>query len=209
MRNYIISQGGTFFLIQFIDLETTNNSVSNVIVHHLDTDTTEKLYANVVILVIGHSSRDTFKKVYEKGLLLEPKNFSVGVRIEHLQSEINKCSPLRQVYLSPRGGYTLDRVDEGKYRVVLYPDQWQEPVRKHTRVLSHRRPKRQLQSAPERIRHQAMTLSPSVGHRKRWCAQAMRAIVLRNRASARLNSTAPMPSSHTSDGHTTAQPAPL
>ncbi len=92
MRNYIISQGGTFFFnTKFIDLETTNNSVSNVIVHHLDTDTTEKLYANVVILAIGHSSRDTFKKVYEKGLLLEPKNFSVGVRIEHLQSEINKA----------------------------------------------------------------------------------------------------------------------
>lgn len=92
MRNYIISQGGMFlFNTKFIDLETTNNSVSKVIVHHLDTNTMEKIDANVVILAIGHSSRDTFKKVYEKGLLLEPKNFSVGVRIEHLQSEINKA----------------------------------------------------------------------------------------------------------------------
>ena len=92
MRNYIIAQGGTFlFNTKFIDLETTNSSVSKVIVNHLDTDATEKIDANVVILAIGHSSRDTFKKVYEKGLLLEPKNFSVGVRIEHLQSEINKA----------------------------------------------------------------------------------------------------------------------
>ena len=92
MRNYIIAQGGTFlFNTKFIDLETTSNSVSKVIVNHLDTDATEKIDANVVILAIGHSSRDTFKKVYEKGLLLEPKNFSVGVRIEHLQSEINKA----------------------------------------------------------------------------------------------------------------------
>ena len=92
MRNYIIAQGGTFlFNTKFIDLETTNSSVSKVIVNHLDTDATEKFDANVVILAIGHSSRDTFKKVYEKGLLLEPKNFSVGVRIEHLQSEINKA----------------------------------------------------------------------------------------------------------------------
>lgn len=44
-----------------------------------------------LFLQSGHSSRDTFKKIYEKGLLLEPKNFSVGVRIEHLQSEINKA----------------------------------------------------------------------------------------------------------------------
>lgn len=92
IRNYIIAQGGTFlFNTKFIDLETTNSSVSKVIVNHLDTDATEKIDANVVILAIGHSSRDTFKKVYEKGLLLEPKNFSVGVRIEHLQSEINKA----------------------------------------------------------------------------------------------------------------------
>ena len=92
MRNYIIAQGGTFlFNTKFIDLETTNSSVSKVIVNHLDTDATEKIDANVVILAIGHSSRDTFKKVYENGLLLEPKNFSVGVRIEHLQSEINKA----------------------------------------------------------------------------------------------------------------------
>ena len=92
MRNYIISQGGTFlFNTKFIDLETISNSVSKVIVHNLDTNSIEKIDANVVILAIGHSSRDTFKKIYEKGLLLEPKNFSVGVRIEHLQSEINKA----------------------------------------------------------------------------------------------------------------------
>lgn len=92
MRNYIIKNSGTFlFNTKFIDLEITNNSVSKVIVHHLDTNSTEKIDANVLILAIGHSSRDTFKKVYEKGLLLEPKNFSVGVRIEHLQSEINKA----------------------------------------------------------------------------------------------------------------------
>ena len=45
----------------------------------------------MLILAIGHSSRDTFQKIYEKGILLEPKNFSVGVRIEHLQIEINKA----------------------------------------------------------------------------------------------------------------------
>lgn len=92
MRNYIISKGGTFlFNTKFIDFESKNNSISKIIVHHLDTDKIEKLDCNCLILAIGHSSRNTFKKVYEKGLILEPKNFSVGVRIEHLQSEINKA----------------------------------------------------------------------------------------------------------------------
>lgn len=92
MRNYIISKGGTFlFNTKFIDFEITNKQISKITVLHLDNNTVETLNTNTLILAIGHSSRDTFKKVYEKGLLMEPKNFSVGVRIEHLQSEINKA----------------------------------------------------------------------------------------------------------------------
>lgn len=92
MREYIISKGGQFlFNTKFIDFEVKNNTISKAIVLHLDTNTIEKLDANILILAIGHSSRDTFQKIYEKKLLLEPKNFSVGVRIEHLQSEINKA----------------------------------------------------------------------------------------------------------------------
>ncbi len=43
------------------------------------------------ILAIGHSARDTFKMLYETGIHLEPKPFSVGVRIEHLQQKINNA----------------------------------------------------------------------------------------------------------------------
>ena len=92
MREYIISNGGQFlFNTKFIDFETVNNSVSKISVLHLENNSIETIETNVLVLAIGHSSRDTFKKIYEKGLLLEPKNFSVGVRIEHLQSEINKA----------------------------------------------------------------------------------------------------------------------
>lgn len=92
MREFIISNGGEFlFNTKFIDFKTKNNSVSSVQLLHLDTNLVEEIECNILILAIGHSSRDTFKKIYEKGLLLEPKNFSVGVRIEHLQSEINKA----------------------------------------------------------------------------------------------------------------------
>ena len=57
-----------------------------------DKEAEEKfIECNNVILAIGHSSRDTFKKLYEKGINMEKKNFSVGLRIEHLQSEINKA----------------------------------------------------------------------------------------------------------------------
>lgn len=91
MRQYIISNGGEFlFNTKFLDFKTQNNSISSIKVLHLDSNTYEELNCNVLILAIGHSSRDTFKTIYKNGLILEPKNFSVGVRMEHLQSDINK-----------------------------------------------------------------------------------------------------------------------
>lgn len=47
--------------------------------------------AQKLILACGHSARDTFKMLQRQQVLLEPKSFSVGVRIEHLQSDINKA----------------------------------------------------------------------------------------------------------------------
>lgn len=92
MREYIISKGGEFlFNTKFIDFEVNNNSISKISVLNLANNSIKTIDTNILILAIGHSSRDTFKKIYKKGLLMEPKNFSVGVRIEHLQSEIDKA----------------------------------------------------------------------------------------------------------------------
>ncbi len=44
-----------------------------------------------VILAVGHSARDTVKMLMSRGLTVEPKAFSVGVRIEHLKSDIDKA----------------------------------------------------------------------------------------------------------------------
>jgi len=45
---------------------------------------------NVVVLAIGHSSRDTYEMLYEKELPMEAKPFAVGVRVEHSQDYINR-----------------------------------------------------------------------------------------------------------------------
>ena len=44
-----------------------------------------------LILAIGHSAYDTFKMLRKNNVLLEPKNFAIGLRIEHLQQDINKA----------------------------------------------------------------------------------------------------------------------
>lgn len=45
--------------------------------------------SNSVILAIGHSSRDTFRSLFDSNIAMENKPFSIGVRIEHLRSEID------------------------------------------------------------------------------------------------------------------------
>lgn len=58
----------------------------------------ERIAAERLILATGHSARDTFRMLLEAGLPLEPKPFSMGARIEHLQADIDLAQ-----YGRPRG----------------------------------------------------------------------------------------------------------
>jgi uncharacterized FAD-dependent dehydrogenase len=49
----------------------------------------ETLRSRYVVLALGHSSRDTFRKLHERGVYVEAKPFAVGFRIEHPQSLID------------------------------------------------------------------------------------------------------------------------
>jgi uncharacterized protein len=51
----------------------------------------EQVLSDHVVLAIGHSSRDTFQMLYERGVHIEAKPFSLGVRIEHPQSLIDRA----------------------------------------------------------------------------------------------------------------------
>ena len=86
MREYIISKGGqVLFNTKVTDFEIENGKITAVICENARIET------DAVILAIGHSARDTFKKLYELGVEIQPKNFAVGTRIEHLQEDINNA----------------------------------------------------------------------------------------------------------------------
>ncbi|WP_407294453.1 NAD(P)/FAD-dependent oxidoreductase [Stutzerimonas zhaodongensis] len=51
----------------------------------------EELRSRYVVLALGHSSRDTFRKLHERGVYIEAKPFAVGFRIEHPQSLIDQA----------------------------------------------------------------------------------------------------------------------
>ena len=52
--------------------------------------------AENVVLAIGHSARDTFEMLYNQQITMAQKPFSVGARIEHKQSLINKATELKK-----------------------------------------------------------------------------------------------------------------
>ena len=83
------------------------------------------LPAQALVLATGHSARDTFQMLLDRGLALEPKPFSVGVRIEHLQSEIDRglYGALAGHPALPVGEYQLShRVGEqGVYTFCMCP----------------------------------------------------------------------------------------
>lgn len=49
------------------------------------------LPSRYVVLAVGHSARDTFEMLHQRGVYIEAKPFSIGFRVEHRQSMIDEC----------------------------------------------------------------------------------------------------------------------
>lgn len=91
MRERIIACGGEVrFHTQFVGMDIGVDGrlrgvalASEGIVHEVE--------VSRLVLACGHSARDTFTLLKEAGFELEPKPFSIGVRIEHEQAFINRA----------------------------------------------------------------------------------------------------------------------
>ena len=88
MRERIIAWGGeVHFHSQFTDVELVDGRLTSITIQN---GVDSKRYdAETLVLAIGHSARDTFSMLCEKGLPLTAKSFAVGVRVEHKQQTIN------------------------------------------------------------------------------------------------------------------------
>jgi uncharacterized FAD-dependent dehydrogenase len=87
LRETIHSLGGEIrFRSRVSDIDTENGQVRAVLLA-----TGERIEANHVVLAVGHSARDTFQMLAARGVHIEPKPFSIGFRIEHPQSLIDRA----------------------------------------------------------------------------------------------------------------------
>ncbi|AUW58389.1 hypothetical protein C1T17_10035 [Sphingobium sp. SCG-1] len=92
IRATIESLGGEYRFGQRVeDIEVDVGPDGSRSIRGLHLHTGDYLEADHVVLAIGHSARDTFHMLHGRGVFIEPKPFSIGVRIEHPQSWIDKA----------------------------------------------------------------------------------------------------------------------
>ncbi len=86
LRNTIIAKGGeVHFNSRVIDILIHNNRVEGVVL-----EGGKEYKAESIILATGHSARDIYYLLQRKHIKLEPKDYAIGVRVEHPQSLIDE-----------------------------------------------------------------------------------------------------------------------
>ncbi len=115
IRENILSRGGKiFFNTKLVDLEIKNGSLQKVTLENNRTGEKEEIEPSAVVLAVGHSARDTFELLKDRGVIMKQKDFAVGVRIEHLQSDIGFAQYGKKYPLLPAADYKLVSKGQGR-----------------------------------------------------------------------------------------------
>ncbi len=85
IRSYILERGGEIhYSSKMTDIMISGGKASGIIING-----EKEFLSSSIFIALGHSARDTFKMMHEKGVAVEQRPISVGVRIEHPVQTIN------------------------------------------------------------------------------------------------------------------------
>jgi hypothetical protein len=124
IRNHILERGGEIYYgSKMTDMLISDDKVTGFVING------EKEYhCSGIYLAIGHSSRDTFELVHKKGIAVEQKPISVGVRVEHPAEIINlirygdKYKDFRSIGAANYSfNYTNRKIRRGVYTFCMCP----------------------------------------------------------------------------------------
>lgn len=121
IREKIIQCGGeVLFQKKLVDFNIKGGRVNAVV-----TADGDNIAADAVVLATGHSARDIFMLLKNKGLLIEVKPFALGVRVEHPQALIDSAQyhcDKRNDYLPPAAYSLVQQVDgKGVFSFCMCP----------------------------------------------------------------------------------------
>jgi uncharacterized FAD-dependent dehydrogenase len=121
IRETILKYGGQIeFNTRVTDLIVKDNRIKGVITQNGD-----KLNSDRVILATGHSARDIFELLHQKGIAIEAKPFALGVRVEHSQELIDQIQyhcEVRGPHLPPAPYSLVKQVrNRGVYSFCMCP----------------------------------------------------------------------------------------
>jgi len=121
IRHTILNYGGEVkFNTRVTDIVLKNYEVTGV-----QTQNGDIINAGKIILATGHSARDIFELLFQKGIKIEAKPFALGVRVEHSQHLIDSIQyhcEVRNEYLPPAPYSIVKQVnDRGVYSFCMCP----------------------------------------------------------------------------------------
>lgn len=121
MREEIIKQGGEVLF----DTKLTDLRIEKGRIEEIQKNDTEWEKVDQVILATGHSARDIFELLHARKVLLYPKPFALGVRVEHRQEYIDKMQYHGRVndeFLPPASYSLVTQVkDKGVFSFCMCP----------------------------------------------------------------------------------------
>ncbi|SFA71196.1 hypothetical protein SAMN05216249_101156 [Acetitomaculum ruminis DSM 5522] len=115
IRQEIISLGGEFYFSNtLLDFKEKNGQITTAVIE-MNNGQIEELDCQVLVLALGHSARDTFEMLKNRGLNMEKKAFAVGVRIEHPAIMINESMyGKKNAKILPTASYKLTYNSNGR-----------------------------------------------------------------------------------------------
>lgn len=120
IREEIIRLGGEIKFHSLVtDFVIEENKIKAIEVNHK-----QLIPCDAAILAIGHSARDTFKKLYERNIYMELKAFAIGVRVEHPQEMIGLSQYGKEYVNLPAAEYKVThqtRSKRGVYSFCMCP----------------------------------------------------------------------------------------
>lgn len=108
IRAYITQNGGEYlFDTKLVGIKAEKGELQSLTIENVKSGVQSEMRVEAAVLAVGHSARDTYEMLNKSGVFMEPRDFAVGVRIEHLSSAISAAQYGDSAKYLPAADYQL------------------------------------------------------------------------------------------------------